>query len=56
MRTIGKWKRSDLAACLLAQLADDRFVCKEFGVVTTAGTPSLVQQIWREGIKKEKKA
>jgi putative NADH-flavin reductase len=48
--------RADLAACLLAQLADDRFVCKEFGVVTTAGTPSLVQQIWREGIKKEKKA
>jgi putative NADH-flavin reductase len=48
--------RADLAACLLAQLADDRFVCKEFGVVTTAGTPGLVQQIWREGIKKEKKA
>jgi len=47
--------RADLAACLLAQLAGDRYVRKAVGVVTTAGTPSIPQQIWREGIKKEKK-
>jgi hypothetical protein len=48
--------RPDLAACLLAQLTDDRYVRKSAGVVTTTGTPSLVRQIWREGIKKEKKS
>jgi putative NADH-flavin reductase len=48
--------RADLAAFLLAQLADDRFVRRSVGVVTTTGTPSIVQQIWREGIKKEKKS
>jgi hypothetical protein len=47
--------RPDLAACLLAQLTDDRYVRKSAGVVTTTGTPSLVRQIWREGIKKEQK-
>jgi putative NADH-flavin reductase len=47
--------RADLAAFLLAQLADDRFVRKAVGLVTTAGTPSIVQQVWREGVKKEKK-
>jgi putative NADH-flavin reductase len=48
--------RADLAACLLAQLADDRYVGKAVGVVTTAGTPSIPRQIWREGIKKQKKS
>ncbi|HUC21866.1 MAG TPA: NAD(P)H-binding protein [Streptosporangiaceae bacterium] len=48
--------RADLAACLLAQLADDRYVRTAVGVVTTAGTPSIVQQIWREDIKKEKRS
>jgi putative NADH-flavin reductase len=47
--------RPDLAACLHAQLTDDRYVRRTAGVVTTTGTPSLVRQIWREGIKKEKK-
>ena len=47
--------RADLAACLLAQLADDRYVRKTAAVVTTAGTPGIPRQIWREGIKKEKK-
>jgi len=47
--------RADLAACMLAQLAADQFVHKTIGVVTTAGTPSIIQQIWREGIRKEKK-
>ncbi|MGH3256349.1 MAG: NAD(P)-dependent oxidoreductase [Streptosporangiaceae bacterium] len=48
--------RADLAACLLAQLADDRYVRQAAGVVTTAGTPGILQQIWREGIKKKKKS
>ena len=48
--------RADLAACLLVQLADDRYVRKAAGVVTTAGTPGILRQIWHEGIKKEKKS
>jgi putative NADH-flavin reductase len=47
--------RADLAASMLAQLADDRFVRKVVGVSTTAGTPSIIGQIWREGITKPKK-
>jgi putative NADH-flavin reductase len=47
--------RADLAASMLAQLADDRFVRKVIGVTTTAGTPSIIRQIWREGITKPKK-
>lgn len=46
--------RADLAACMLAQLTDDQFVRTTIGVITTTGTPSIVRQIWREGIKKEK--
>jgi putative NADH-flavin reductase len=46
--------RADLAASMLAQLADDRFVRKVVGVTTTAGTPSIIGQIWREGITKPK--
>jgi putative NADH-flavin reductase len=41
--------RADLAASMLAQLADDRFIRKVVGVTTTAGTPSIIRQIWREG-------
>jgi putative NADH-flavin reductase len=47
--------RADLAACLLAQLPGSQYVRKAVGVVTTAGTPGIVRQIWREGIRKEKK-
>ena len=47
--------RADLAACLLAQLADNRYLGKAAGVVTTAGPPGLARQIWREGIRKGKK-
>jgi putative NADH-flavin reductase len=47
--------RSDLAACMLTQLTDDRFVRKVVAVSTIVGTPNLIRQIWREGIKKEKK-
>jgi putative NADH-flavin reductase len=47
--------RADLAASMLAQLADDRFGRKVVGVNTTAGTPSIIWQVWREGITKQKK-
>lgn len=46
--------RADLAACLLAQLDDDRFVRKAIGIVTTTATPTLIQQIWRENIRAKK--
>jgi uncharacterized protein YbjT (DUF2867 family) len=42
--------RADLAASMLAQLADDRFVRRVAGVVTTAGTPSIIHQVWRENM------
>jgi hypothetical protein len=47
--------RADLAASLLLQMTDDRFVRKIAGVSTTVGTPSLIKQIWREGIRKPQK-
>jgi putative NADH-flavin reductase len=48
--------RADLAACLLAQLAGGKYVRKTIGVVTTAGTPGIPRQIWREVIRKEKES
>jgi putative NADH-flavin reductase len=47
--------RADLAASMLAQLADDRFVGKVVGVATTAGTPSIIGQIWRENVTRAKR-
>lgn len=47
--------RADLATSMLAQLADDRFIRKAVGVTTTAGTPSIILQIWRESITKQKR-
>jgi putative NADH-flavin reductase len=47
--------RADLAASMLAQLADDRFIRKAVGVATTAGTPSIIGQIWRENITRSKR-
>jgi putative NADH-flavin reductase len=47
--------RPDLAACLLAQLADDRSIGATLGVNTVVGTPGIARQIWREGITKPKK-
>jgi NAD(P)H-binding len=43
--------RADFAACLLAQLADDQYVGKTIGVLTTSGTPSLFGQLWHEVIR-----
>jgi putative NADH-flavin reductase len=45
--------RADLAACMLRELTDDRFVRKAMGVVTTAVRPSIPRLIWREAIKKK---
>jgi putative NADH-flavin reductase len=47
--------RADLAASMLAQLTDDRFVQKAIGVITTAVKPSIIGQIWREATKEKKK-
>jgi putative NADH-flavin reductase len=40
--------RSDLAAVMLAQLADSRNVRRTIAVNTTENTPGLLTQIWRE--------
>jgi putative NADH-flavin reductase len=48
--------RADLAASMLAQLADDRFIGKAVGVATTAGTPSIIGQVWRENITRPKRS
>jgi hypothetical protein len=48
--------RADLAACLLGQLTGGTYIRATIGVVTTAGTPGIPRQIWREGIRKEKKS
>jgi nucleoside-diphosphate-sugar epimerase len=37
--------RADLAAAMLAQLTDDRYVGRAMGVVTTDVRPSLIQMI-----------
>lgn len=46
--------RADLAACMLRQLADDRFAGKAMGVITTSVKPSLRQmvEIWGQPFKK----
>jgi putative NADH-flavin reductase len=44
--------RVDLAACLLDQLTDDRFVRKVAAVTTTAVKPSLWSLIRKEALKK----
>jgi putative NADH-flavin reductase len=44
--------RDDLAACLLAQASDLRFVRKVIEVTTSDGVPTLLQMIRREAFKK----
>lgn len=44
--------REDLAACLLAQATDSRFVRKAIEVTTAEGTPTVLQMIRREAFKK----
>lgn len=45
--------RTDLADCLLRQAADETFVGHAIAVSTVAVRPSIVQLIWREGIRKQ---
>lgn len=47
--------RADLAASMLAQLSNDRFVRKAIGVTTTAVTPRMVRQIWYEATREKKR-
>jgi nucleoside-diphosphate-sugar epimerase len=44
--------RRDLAAALLLQLTDQRFVRKVAHVITTVDNPSLLSMMWREARKK----
>lgn len=42
--------RTDLAASMLAQLTDDRFVRRAMAVITTEVRPSIAGLIWREAV------
>jgi uncharacterized protein YbjT (DUF2867 family) len=44
--------RSDLAAAMLQQFTDDRFVHKAIGVVTTQVRPNIAKLIWTEATRK----
>jgi hypothetical protein len=44
--------RSDLAAAMLGQLSDARFVRKAMGVVTTQVRPNIAKLIWTEATRK----
>jgi hypothetical protein len=46
--------RADLAASMLAQLTDDRFVQRAMAVITTDARPSIAGLIWREAVAKKK--
>ena len=45
--------RADLAACLLHQATDTRFMRKAVAVTTSEGTPTLFQMLRREAFKKD---
>lgn len=44
--------RADLAACMLAQIDEERFVRRNLAVTTTAVKPSMLQMIAKEAFKK----
>jgi hypothetical protein len=44
--------RTDLAAAMVLQLSDTRFVRKVAHVITTEDNPSLLSMMWREARKK----
>jgi putative NADH-flavin reductase len=46
--------RADLAASMVAQLADDRFVRRAMAVITTEVRPSIAGLIWREAVTKKR--
>ncbi|MFJ1702848.1 NAD(P)-dependent oxidoreductase [Kitasatospora sp. NPDC088346] len=45
--------RADLAAAMLAQLRDDRYVRRAMAVITTDVRPSILGLIWREAVTKK---
>ncbi|MGV9554854.1 NAD(P)-dependent oxidoreductase [Streptomyces sp. NPDC003401] len=45
--------RVDLAAAMLRELAEGRYVRQAMGVVTTAAKPNMVKLIWNEGVRKK---
>ena len=45
--------RTDLAASMVAQLTDDRFVRRAMAVITTEARPSILGLIWREAVAKK---
>jgi uncharacterized protein YbjT (DUF2867 family) len=45
--------RADLAASMLRELTEDRFVRRAMGVVTTDVRPSLPRLIWTEAVRKK---
>ncbi|WP_328423107.1 NAD(P)H-binding protein [Micromonospora sp. NBC_00389] len=45
--------RADLAAAMVAQLTDDRFVHRAMAVITTRVRPSILGLIWNEAVKKK---
>ncbi|WP_055489494.1 NAD(P)H-binding protein [Streptomyces sp. TP-A0356] len=44
--------RADLAACMLRELAGERFVRKAMGVVTKEVKPSIPRMVWREAVRR----
>ena len=44
--------RADLAAAMLRQLDDPRFIRKVGHVITTQDNPSLISMMWREARRK----
>jgi hypothetical protein len=45
--------RADLAASMLRELVDRRYVRTAMGVITTAVKPNIAKLIWNEGVRKK---
>ncbi|MFE9860661.1 NAD(P)-dependent oxidoreductase [Streptomyces sp. NPDC005780] len=45
--------RADLAASMLRELEERRYVRTAMGVITTAVKPSIARMIWNEGVRKK---
>jgi glucose-6-phosphate dehydrogenase assembly protein OpcA len=46
--------RADLAAAMVAQLTDARYVRRAMAVITTEVRPSIAGLIWREAVAKKR--
>jgi putative NADH-flavin reductase len=45
--------RVDLAASMLRELEERRYICTAMGVITTTVKPNIAKLIWNEGVKKK---